>query len=139
MYARPANSGPGRTFVMGLPYLLGDKDPRDPIKGWDKTWAYLKELGEYIEYYPAGTSADDEGARRRHARHDRLARPAGTSIRAISASCRRRPRSAPSKASTGSQTRTTWCMPKGVSNDKLKVLLDLMTFLLQAEAAGLHL
>ena len=23
-YARPANSGPGRTWLMGLPYLLGD-------------------------------------------------------------------------------------------------------------------
>jgi poly(A) polymerase len=29
---------------MGLPYLLGDKDPQDPIAGWDKTWKYLKEL-----------------------------------------------------------------------------------------------
>src|SRR3546814_3026734 len=28
MYARPANSGPGRTFLMGLPYLLGDSDPK---------------------------------------------------------------------------------------------------------------
>ena len=37
MYARPANSGPGRTFAMGMPYLLGDKDPMDPINGWDKT------------------------------------------------------------------------------------------------------
>ena len=46
MYARPANSGPGRTFLMGLPYMLGDKDPKDPIKGWDKTWAYLKELDD---------------------------------------------------------------------------------------------
>src|SRR3954470_24376622 len=27
VYARPANSGPGRTFLMGLPYMLGDKDP----------------------------------------------------------------------------------------------------------------
>ena len=36
IYARPANSGPGRTFVMGLPYLLGDKDPKDPAS-WDKT------------------------------------------------------------------------------------------------------
>ena len=36
MYARPANSGPGRTFLMGLPYILGDKDPTDPEKGWDK-------------------------------------------------------------------------------------------------------
>ncbi|HEX3479876.1 MAG TPA: extracellular solute-binding protein, partial [Kofleriaceae bacterium] len=42
LYARPANSGPGRTFLMGLPYLLGDKDPKDPIGGWDKTWAFLK-------------------------------------------------------------------------------------------------
>src|SRR3954462_4264913 len=49
MYARPANSGPGRTFIMGLPYILGDKDPRDPVEGWDKTWEYLKALGETIE------------------------------------------------------------------------------------------
>lgn len=54
LYARPANSGPGRTFLMGLPYILGDADPKDPRK-WDKTWAYLKELGEYIDYYPTGT------------------------------------------------------------------------------------
>jgi putative spermidine/putrescine transport system substrate-binding protein len=26
-------------FLMGLPYILGDKDPKDPEKGWDKTWA----------------------------------------------------------------------------------------------------
>jgi putative spermidine/putrescine transport system substrate-binding protein len=50
MYARPANSGPGRTLLMGLPYILGDKDPKDPVKGWDRTWAYLKELDNYIEY-----------------------------------------------------------------------------------------
>jgi putative spermidine/putrescine transport system substrate-binding protein len=56
MYARPANSGPGRTFLMGLPYILGDKDPKDPVNGWDKTWAYLKELDHYIEYYPSGTT-----------------------------------------------------------------------------------
>jgi putative spermidine/putrescine transport system substrate-binding protein len=56
-YARPANSGPGRTFLMGLPYILGDKDPKDPIKGWDKTWAYLAELGKYINTYQSGTTA----------------------------------------------------------------------------------
>ena len=55
-YARPSNSGPGRTFLMGLPYILGDKDPKDPINGWDKTWAYLKELGQYVDYYPSGTT-----------------------------------------------------------------------------------
>jgi putative spermidine/putrescine transport system substrate-binding protein len=56
-YAVPANSGPGRTFLMGLPYLLKDSDPKDPEKGWDKTWAYLKELGQYVDYYPTGTTA----------------------------------------------------------------------------------
>jgi putative spermidine/putrescine transport system substrate-binding protein len=54
-YAQPANSGPGRTFLMGLPYLLGDKDPKDPVNGWDKTWEYLAELGKYVDYYPTGT------------------------------------------------------------------------------------
>lgn len=55
LYARPANSGPGRTFLMGLPYLLGDKDPKDPTNGWEKTWAFLKEIDQYIEYYPSRT------------------------------------------------------------------------------------
>jgi putative spermidine/putrescine transport system substrate-binding protein len=55
-YARPSNSGPGRTFLMGLPYILGDKDPKDPVNGWDKTWAYLKELNQYVAYYPSGTT-----------------------------------------------------------------------------------
>lgn len=54
-YARPANSGPGRTFLQGLPYILGDEDPSDPENGWDKTWAYLKELGTTIDNYPTGT------------------------------------------------------------------------------------
>jgi putative spermidine/putrescine transport system substrate-binding protein len=55
-YARPANSGPGRTFLMGLPYLLGDSNPKDPVNGWAKTWAYLKELNNYVDYYPSGTT-----------------------------------------------------------------------------------
>lgn len=54
MYARPANSGPGKSFLVGLPYILGDKDPKKPAT-WDKTWAYLKELDQYIDYYPSGT------------------------------------------------------------------------------------
>ncbi|RII35936.1 extracellular solute-binding protein [Clostridium chromiireducens] len=53
-YARPASSGPGRIFLQGLPYILGDKNPKDP-KTWDKTWAFLKELDQYIDYYPAKT------------------------------------------------------------------------------------
>jgi putative spermidine/putrescine transport system substrate-binding protein len=56
MYARPANSGPGRSWLQSLPYFLGDADPKDP-ETWDNTWSYLEELGQYIEYYPSGTSA----------------------------------------------------------------------------------
>ena len=59
-YARPANSGPGRTLLMGLPYILGDVDPRDPDKGWDKTWEYLKSLDEHIDHYPSGTGVTME-------------------------------------------------------------------------------
>jgi putative spermidine/putrescine transport system substrate-binding protein len=55
LYARPANSGPGRALLQGLPYILGDKNPKDP-KTWDKTWAFLKELDQYVDYYPSGTA-----------------------------------------------------------------------------------
>jgi putative spermidine/putrescine transport system substrate-binding protein len=55
-YARPSNSGPGRTFLMGLPYLLADTDPKDPVNGWAKTWAYLAELDRYVTLYPSTTS-----------------------------------------------------------------------------------
>lgn len=56
-YARLANAGAGRTFLMGLPYVPGDKDPQDPIHEWDKTWAFLKPLNDCIPYYPGGTAA----------------------------------------------------------------------------------
>ncbi len=55
-YAEPANSGPGRTLLMGLPYLLGDSNPHDPVHGWSQTWSYLKQLGRYVRYYPSGTA-----------------------------------------------------------------------------------
>ncbi|RZQ61503.1 extracellular solute-binding protein [Amycolatopsis suaedae] len=55
-YAQPANSGSGRTFLMSLPYLLGDSNPADPVGGWAKTWAYLKELGRYVSSYPASST-----------------------------------------------------------------------------------
>jgi putative spermidine/putrescine transport system substrate-binding protein len=129
-YARPANSGPGRTFIMGLPYLLGDSDPKDPEKGWDKTWAYLKELGQYIEYYPTGTGATmkelGEGSR------DMIASTTGWDIN---------PRvlgTVPKEAQVTTLKGFHWvadahymAVPKGVSDAKLAVLLDLMTWLLQ--------
>ena len=130
MYARPANSGPGRTFIMGLPYLLGDKDPKDPIGGWDKTWAYLKELGETVDNYPAGTTptmkALGEGT------VDMIASTTGWDInpRVLGVV----PKSAEIAALKGFR----WvadahymCVPKGVSDEKLAVLLDLMNFMLQ--------
>ncbi len=133
MYARPANSGPGRTFIMGLPYLLGDKDPMDPVKGWDKTWAYLEELGKYIEYYGTGTTATmkemGEGTR------DMVATTTGWDIN---------PRVlgiVPKSAKITSLKGFHWvtdahymCVPKGVSDDKLAVLIDLMTYMLTPEA-----
>jgi putative spermidine/putrescine transport system substrate-binding protein len=55
IYARPANSGPGRSLLMGLPYLLGESQPREP-QSWTKVWPYYQELGQYIQYYPTGTA-----------------------------------------------------------------------------------
>src|SRR6185436_10635777 len=42
MYARPANSGPGRGMLQGMSFILGDSKPLDPEKGWDKSWDFLK-------------------------------------------------------------------------------------------------
>ncbi|HYM70283.1 MAG TPA: extracellular solute-binding protein [bacterium] len=55
IYARPANSGPGRSFLMGLPYLLGEAQPREP-QSWTKVWPYYQQLGQNIQYYPTGTA-----------------------------------------------------------------------------------
>ena len=55
-YARPADSVPGRTFIMGLPYILGDSNPQDPVNGWSKTWDFLKQLDAHIDHYPTSTS-----------------------------------------------------------------------------------
>lgn len=129
LYARPANSGPGRTFIMGLPYLLGDSDPKDPVKGWDKTWAYLKELGQYVEYYPTGTGATmkelGEGSR------DMIVSTTGWDIN---------PRVlgiVPKEAKIQALKGFHWVsdaqfmfVPKGISDDKLAVVLDLMSFVL---------
>ena len=130
MYARPANSGPGRTFVMGLPYLLGDKDPLDPVKGWDKTWAYLKEMNDCIEYYPSGTTATmkelGDGSR------DIIISTTGWDInpRALGI--------VPKEAKIQTLKGFHWvsdaffmCVPKGLPNDRLAVVLDIMAHVLQ--------
>jgi len=129
-YARPANSGPGRTFLMGLPYLLGDKDPKDPVNGWEKTWAYLKMLGESIDYYPTGTGATmkefGEGSR------DIIMSTTGWDInpRVLGV--------VPKSAAIATLKGFHWvvdahymCVPKGLANEKLAVLLDLIGHMLQ--------
>jgi putative spermidine/putrescine transport system substrate-binding protein len=132
IYARPANSGPGRTFIMGLPYILGDSNPQDPAKGWDKTWTYLKELGQNIEYYPSGTGAVmkelGEGSR------DMTVSTTGWDInpRVLGV--------VPKEAKVAALKGFHWvadahymCVLKGLSNEKVAVLLDLMSFLLTKE------
>jgi putative spermidine/putrescine transport system substrate-binding protein len=115
---------------MGLPYLLGDKDPKDPIAGWDKTWAFLKELDGCIEYYPSGTTATmkefGEGSR------DMTMTVTGWDInpRAIGI--------VPEKYKVSAFDNMTWVndtqymiVPKGLSPGKLAVVLELMGFLLE--------
>jgi|BarGraNGADG00212_2_1021979.scaffolds.fasta_scaffold06678_3 putative spermidine/putrescine transport system substrate-binding protein len=132
LYARPSNSGPGRAFTQGLPYILGDSNPSDPVNGWAKTWAYLAELGKYIPYYTAGTGA----SMRELAAGTRkiIVSSAGWDInpRAIG--------TVPAAAQVVALDKTTWIMdsnfiaiPKGVSKDKLAVLLDLIKFMLTPE------
>ncbi|BBU29514.1 ABC transporter substrate-binding protein [Burkholderia sp. THE68] len=130
IYARPANSGPGRTFLMGLPYVLGDKDPMDPINGWDKTWAFLKQLNDCIPYYPGGTSAVmkelGEGTR------DMTVTVTGWDInpRALGI--------VPAEFKVAAFDNMTWVndahymvIPKGVPKEKLDVLYKLMNFMLE--------
>ncbi|MCA8092282.1 extracellular solute-binding protein [Burkholderia anthina] len=130
IYARPANSGPGRTFLMGLPYVLGDKNPQDPVNGWDKTWAFLKQLNDCIPYYPGGTSAVmkelGEGTR------DMTVTVTGWDInpRALGI--------VPADFRIQAFDNMTWVndahymvIPKGVPKDKLDVLFKLMNFLLE--------
>jgi len=133
MYARPANSGPGRTLLMGLPYILGDKDPMDPAKGWDKTWEYLAALGENIEYYGTGTT--------------QTMKELGQGVRSIIASTTGwdiNPRVlgiVPAEAKIGTLKGFHWvtdahymCIPKGLAAERIAVLLDVMNFMLTKPA-----
>lgn len=130
MYARPTNSGPGRTFIMGLPYLLGDKEPKDPVNGWDKTWAYLQELGGAIEYYPTGTGVTmkelGDGSR------DLIVSTTGWDInpRALGI--------VPKEAKIAVMKGHHWVsdanymvVPRGLPPDHLAVVLDMMEYVLQ--------
>lgn len=132
IYARPANSGPGRTFLMGLPYLLGDANPKDPAKGWDKTWAYLKELHKTIEYYPSGTG--DVMKELGDGSRDMTVTTTGWDIN---------PRVlgiVPKEQKVGTLKGFHWVVdghflsiPTGVSEERLPILIDLIGHMLQKE------
>lgn len=132
IYARPANSGPGRTFLMGLPYLLGDKDPKDPEKGWDKTWAFLKEIDQSIEYYPSGTAV--------------VISEIGNGTRAMMPTTMGwdiNPRvlgNMPKEYAVAELQGTTFvadsqfvAIPKGLDDDRLSVVLDLVAWMLKPD------
>src|SRR6266850_210426 len=136
MYARPANSGPGRSILCGLPFILGDKKPNDPVAGWDKTWAFLKEIGESVEYYPTGTAITlkefAEGTRWIIAgimEWDMKPRAEGT---------------IPPESKIFILPNTSfvidghyWAIPKGVSAAEQEVVLDLMKFMRRPEQQAL--
>ena len=133
IYARPANSGPGRTFIMGLPYILGDKNPKDPVNGWEKTWAYLKDLNSCIEYYPTGTGAVmkelGEGSR------DMTVTMTGWDLNPrILGTVPKDYKVAPFKGMTWVNDAHYMVIPKGVAPEKVAVILDLMAYLLTPEA-----
>jgi putative spermidine/putrescine transport system substrate-binding protein len=131
-YARPANSGPGRTFLMGLPYILGDSNPKDPMNGWAKTWAYLAELDKTITQYPSGTT--DTMKNLANGTNDIIASTTGWDInpRALG--------TVPADYKVGTLQGFTWvtdahyaAVPKGVSADKQAALLALIQFMLTPE------
>jgi putative spermidine/putrescine transport system substrate-binding protein len=136
-YARPANSGPGRTFLMGLPYLLGDSNPKDPVNGWAKTWAYLAELNKYVTLYPSTTSETMKNLANGSAKV--IASTTGWDIN---------PRvlgTVPKEAAVGTLKGFHWVtdahyavIPKGVDVDKqaaiLNLLKDMLTPAQQAKA-----
>jgi len=133
IYARPANSGPGNTFIMGLPYILGDKDPKDPVNGWEKTWAYLKELNSCIEYYPTGTAATmkelGEGSR------DMTVTMTGWDVNPrVLGIVPKDYKVMPFKGMTWVNDAHYMVIPKGVAPEKVAVLLDIMAFMLTPEA-----
>jgi putative spermidine/putrescine transport system substrate-binding protein len=131
-YARPSNSGPGRTLLMGLPYLLGDKDPKDPTNGWEKTWAYLTELNKYVTLYPSTTSETMKNLANGSAKI--IASTTGWDIN---------PRvlgTVPKDAKVGSLQGFHWVtdahyavVPKGVSTDKQSAILLLLQHMLTPE------
>jgi putative spermidine/putrescine transport system substrate-binding protein len=131
-YARPANSGPGRTFLMGLPYILGDSNPKDPVNGWTKTWAYLAELDKTAQSYPSGTTDTMKGLA--NGTYDIIMSTTGWDINARALG------TVPADYKVGTLDGFTWvtdahyaAIPKGETPDKQAAVLALINFMLTPE------
>jgi putative spermidine/putrescine transport system substrate-binding protein len=136
MYARPANSGPGRSILQGVSFILGDSNPLDPEKGWEKSWDFLKELGKSIEYYPTATAI----TLKEFAQGQRWMiagimewdmKPRAQSV-------------IPPDSKISIMENTTfvvdghyWCIPKGVPQDHVDIIIDLMKFMWTPEQQAL--
>jgi putative spermidine/putrescine transport system substrate-binding protein len=136
MYARPANSGPGRAMLQGFAFILNDSKPLDPEKGWDKSWDYLKELGKSVEYYPTGTAI----TLKEFAQGQRWMiagimewdmKPRAQSV-------------IPPDSKITILDNTTfvvdghyWCIPKGVPKEQQDIILDLMKFMWKPDQQAL--
>ena len=132
-YAEPDNSGPGRTFLMGLPYLLGDSNPQNPQSGWSNTWSYLAQLGKYVKLYETGTTATMKDLA--NGTVDMIMTTTGWDIqpRAIG--------EVPAGDQVAKFDNMKWvtdaqymCVPKGLPSTTMAAVLDLMKYMLTPAA-----
>jgi ABC-type uncharacterized transport system YnjBCD substrate-binding protein len=109
---------------------LHDKNPADPDRGWDKTWAYLQQLGKYIKTYASGTT--DTMKDLAAGSVDMIASTTGWDInpRALG--------EVPNTMKVGMLQPMNWvtdaqyaAIPNGVSSDVLSADLALVKFMLQ--------
>jgi putative spermidine/putrescine transport system substrate-binding protein len=129
-YAQPANSGPGRTLLMGLPYILGDSDPKNPNTGWDKTWKFLEDIGKCSAKYETGTTNTMKNLASGSVWM--IASTTGWDINA------RAIKTVPNTAKITTMKGFHWvsdaqfaAVPKGVSKDKLSAILNLLQYMLE--------
>jgi putative spermidine/putrescine transport system substrate-binding protein len=128
-YAQPANSGPGRTLLMGLPYVLGDTDPKNPTTGWQKTWDYLAQIGQCSAKYETGTTNTMKNLA--NGSVWMIASTTGWDINA------RAIKTVPNTTKITTLKGFHWVsdaqfvtVPKGVSKDKLAAILQLVQYML---------
>lgn len=132
-YAHPAHSEAGRALLMGLPAILGDADPGDPRGGWEKTWTFLDLLGGNVGSYAPGTGA--LLTQLREGERDMIAGTVGLDMQARAVG------DLPAETGLATLRGFHWisaaryaAVPKGLRQERLAVVLDLLGFLLSREA-----